>query len=119
MTRDWGTPRGMRVYKLFRAAEWAAFQAAGETAGSPDDLRDGFVHLSTADQLPGTLARHFGGESGLVLVALEAAALGPALRWEVSRGGARFPHLYRPLRAGDVVRSWPLAEGGALPPDRA
>jgi uncharacterized protein (DUF952 family) len=102
----------MHVYKIFRAAEWAAFQAAGETRGSPDDLRDGFVHLSTAAQLDGTVARHFHGEAELVLVTLDAAALGPALRWEVSRGGARFPHLYRDLRIDEVVRAGPL---GAAP----
>ena len=106
----------MRVYKVFRAAERAAFAAAGETRGSPDDLRDGFIHLSAAGQLPGTLARHFAGETGLALAALDAAALGSALRWEVSRGGARFPHLYRPLRLSDVVAWHELPACGALPP---
>ncbi len=100
----------MLVYKVLRAEEWRAFDAGGETAGSPADLADGFVHLSTAEQLPGTLARHFAGESGLWLLALEAPALGAALAWEPSRGGALFPHLFRPLRRQDVAWARPLAD---------
>jgi uncharacterized protein (DUF952 family) len=107
----------MRVFKLFRAAEWAAFLATGEFAGSPDDRRDGFVHLSTADQLSGTLARHFVGETGLILAGFDAALLGDALRWEASREGVSFPHLYRPLRRAEMAGHWPLPHGGTLPPD--
>lgn len=92
----------MALFKIFRAAEWAAFEARGLFEGSADDLRDGFVHLSTAAQLEGTLARHFAGETGLV-VAEVAVSDDPALRWETSRGGALFPHLYRPLRRADVT----------------
>lgn len=96
----------MAIFKIFRAAEWAAFEAAGVFAGSADDLRDGFLHLSTDEQLEGTLARHFTGEAGLVVAEVDVA--GDAdLRWEVSRGGARFPHLYRALRRADVVRDFP------------
>jgi uncharacterized protein (DUF952 family) len=91
------------VYKILRRREWVALQTTGEFAGSPDDLRDGFVHLSTLEQLPGTLATHFGGESDLVLVELEAPRLGQALRWEASRGGTLFPHLYGTLRLADVT----------------
>ena len=94
----------MLVYKLLRKAEWAAFKASGSFAGSPDDLRDGFVHLSTAEQVDGTRAKYFAGEQ-VVRVALAAAALGPALRWEPSRGGTLFPHLYRPLVMADVVEA--------------
>lgn len=92
----------MLVYKLLRADEWAAFDADGTFAGSPDDIRDGFIHLSAAAQVDATRARHFAGEA-VVRVAFDAAALGPALRWEVSRGGAEFPHLYRALTRGDVA----------------
>lgn len=92
----------MIVYKLLRAAEWAAFDADGIFAGSPDDVRDGFIHLSAATQVDGTRAKYFAGEP-VVRVALDAMALGDALRWEVSRGGAEFPHLYRPLVRADVV----------------
>jgi len=97
------------IYKVFRPDEHAAFVAAGETAGSPADRADGFVHLSTAAQLPGTLARHFAGEDGLLLLALPDEMEG--LRWEPSRGGALFPHLYRPLRAADVAWTRPVADG--------
>ena len=100
----------MLIYKVFRAGEWAALEAAGETAGAAVDRADGFVHFSTAGQLAGTLGRHFAGEEGLVLLAVEAEAAGDALRWEASRGGALFPHLYRPLAMADVVWARPLDE---------
>lgn len=93
----------MRVYKLLRAAEWTAFDEAGSFAGSPDDLRDGFVHLSTAEQLPGTFARYFATEADAIVAVFNADALGSALRWEPSRGGALFPHLYRGLRHDEIV----------------
>lgn len=91
------------IYKLFRAPELAELVAAGETPGSAVDRADGYVHFSTEAQLPGTAAKHFAGEAGLWLVACEAAALGPALVWEPSRGGALFPHLRRALTRGDVA----------------
>ena len=93
------------VYKLLRAEEWRAFEAGGEFDGSPDDLRDGFIHLSTAAQLTATRARHFAGVAGVYALELDADALGAALRWEASRGGDLFPHLYRPLRRGDVIEA--------------
>lgn len=92
-----------RVYKVLRGDEWRAFEAAGSFAGSPDDVRDGFIHLSSAEQLAGTIAKHFAGETGLWRIELDAHALGDALRWEASRGGAAFPHLYRAMAMGDVV----------------
>lgn len=98
----------MLIYKIFRGPEWAALQEAGETAGAPVDLADGFVHFSTAGQAAETAARHFAGEDGLFLLAVDAARLGPALRWEPSRGGALFPHLYRKLRADEVLWAKPL-----------
>ncbi|MBW7922803.1 MAG: DUF952 domain-containing protein [Rubellimicrobium sp.] len=98
----------MRIYKIFRGPEWQAMQALGETRGAPVDLADGFVHFSTAATVAETAARHFAGEDGLWLVAAEADAMGDALRWEVSRGGIRFPHLYRVFRMADVAASWPL-----------
>ncbi|GGH32713.1 Uncharacterized conserved protein, DUF952 family [Cribrihabitans marinus] len=103
----------MLIYKIFRAQEWAELQAAGQSAGAPVDLADGFVHFSTAAQAPETAAKHFAGEDGLVLLACDADAMGDALRWEVSRGGAEFPHLYRVLRIGDVIwhRPLPLRDG--------
>lgn len=93
----------MLIYKIFRAPENEAFVAAGETSGAPIDLSDGFIHFSTAEQVAETAAKHFAGVEGLVLLALDAGTLGDALRWEASRGGALFPHLYRPLRREDVL----------------
>lgn len=109
----------MLVYKIFRRSEWNAFRAAGVTAGAPVDLRDGFIHLSTSEQVAGTAARHFAQESDLVLVAIDADRLGADLKWEPSRGGALFPHLYRPLRLPDVVwdKSLPLGATGHIFPE--
>jgi uncharacterized protein (DUF952 family) len=98
----------MLVFKIMRDAEWRAFAASGETAGAPVDLADGFIHLSAGHQLPETARRHFAGEDGLWLIAVEADGLGEALRWEPSRGGELFPHLYRPLRRADVLAACPL-----------
>ena len=110
----------MRVYKIFRAAEWQAFEAAGTTDGAPIDLQDGYVHLSTGAQVAETLRLHFAGTEGLILLALDANGLGDALRWEASRGGDLFPHLYRALAAEDVLSAAPLRlDGGAhVLPDR-
>ncbi len=101
------------VYKIFRAEEFEAFEAAGRTAGSPDDVRDGFVHFSTGAQLEETASRHFAGEAGLMLVCVDAGPLADSLKWEPSRDGALFPHLYRDLRIEDVkfARDFPRADG--------
>lgn len=101
----------MLIYKIFRGAEWAAFEEQGETEGAPVDLTDGFIHFSAADQVRETAAKHFAGESDLVLVAVEADDLGEDLKWEPSRGGALFPHLYRKLRLEDVSWHRPLPRG--------
>ncbi len=112
----------MLIYKVLRPAEWRELEAAGASPGSPADRDDGYVHLSTAAQLPGTLARHYAGERGLLLAALDPDPLGPALRWEPARDGSLFPHLYRPLALADIRWTRPLADGpdGPLaPPDLA
>jgi uncharacterized protein (DUF952 family) len=98
----------MLIYKVLRPGEWAELEARGVTDGAPVDRADGFVHFSTAAQLAETLARHFAGETGLWLLAVEADAAGPALAWEPSRGGALFPHLHRPLTRGDLAWARPL-----------
>ena len=103
---DW--PRSARhehfmIYKIFRRDEWAQLQRDGETDGAPIDVRDGFVHFSSAEQVRETAAKHFAGEDGLILVAVNEKTLGPDLKWEPSRGGALFPHLYRKLRSEDVA----------------
>lgn len=101
----------MLIYKIFRAAEADAFAQDERTRGAPVDLADGYIHFSTAAQLPETLAKHFAGETGLVLMALESETLGPELRWEPSRGGQLFPHLYRSLELADVAWRAAIAEG--------
>lgn len=109
----------MLIYKIFRRPEWDAFKAAGRTLGAPVDLADGFIHFSTAQQVVETAAKHFAGQSDLVLVAFSSDALGAALKWEVSRGGALFPHLYRPLELAEVVwdKSLPLGAAGHIFPE--
>lgn len=90
------------IFKILRTAEWRSFQAAGRFDGSPDDLRDGFIHFSAAEQVAGTLAKYFSGEAEVVILTVPAPPLGDALRWEASRNGALFPHLYRPLLLEEV-----------------
>ncbi|MEM1004634.1 MAG: DUF952 domain-containing protein [Pseudomonadota bacterium] len=98
----------MLIYKIFRSDEWAALQAQGATDGAAIDMSDGFIHFSTAEQAAETAARHFAGVDGLILLACDADAMGDDLKWEVSRGGALFPHLYRQIRMTDVIWSQPL-----------
>lgn len=109
----------MLIFKIFRRPEWNAFRAEGMSQGAPVDLADGFIHFSTAAQVAETAMRHFAQESDLVLVAVDADRLTPDLRWEPSRGGQLFPHLYRPLRAADVVwdKSLPLGASGHIFPE--
>ncbi len=89
-----------RVYKILERQVWNDAVAAGRFDGSPVDVSDGFIHFSTAAQAQETARRHFANQSDLVIVGFDAAALGPALRWETSRGGALFPHLYAALDPG-------------------
>ena len=98
----------MLIYKILRPAEWAHLQKAGETRGAPVDLQDGYVHFSTAAQVAETLTRHFARDGDLTLLACDAEALGSELKWEPSRGGALFPHLYRPLLLADVIWARPV-----------
>ncbi|PKQ05892.1 MAG: DUF952 domain-containing protein [Alphaproteobacteria bacterium HGW-Alphaproteobacteria-12] len=102
------------IYKIVSAHEWAAAEAEGRFIGSPVDIDDGFIHFSTADQAVETASRHFTGRKGLLLVAVDARALGEALKWEPSRGGALFPHLYDvlPLHAVRHVDPLPLSGDG-------
>lgn len=111
----------MKLFKICDAAAWSLAAAAGAYHGAPVDLADGFIHLSTAGQVAETAARHFAGRSGLVVVVVDDSALGEALKWEPSRGGALFPHLYSvlPLAAVLAVEPLPLgADGRHLFPDR-
>lgn len=109
----------MLIYKIFRRAEWTTFRDAGQTAGAPIDLIDGYIHFSTAAQVAETAAKHFTTESDLVLLALDSTRLGPDLKWQPSRGGALFPHLYRPLTRADILwdKSLPLGATGHIFPE--
>ena len=98
----------MQIYKILRSDEWTELKTNGESQGVPIDITDGYVHFSTATQAQETARRHFAGEDGLFLLALDAKKLGDALKWEPSRGGDLFPHLYAPLRLADVLWAQPL-----------
>lgn len=109
----------MLIYKIFRRPEWDHLRQMGQTKGAPVDLADGYIHFSAAPQLAETAAKWFADQSDLVLLAVDADALGDDLRWEPSRGGALFPHLYRVLRLTDVVwdKSLPLGASGHIFPE--
>ena len=102
------------IFKILGAEEWRAAEAAGVFIGSAVDRADGYIHFSSAAQAPETAAKWFAGRRDLILAAVDSEALGPALRWEPSRGGALFPHLYGPLPLAAVVwtRALPLDEEG-------
>ena len=104
-----------RIYKILAADDWRAAQAQGSFAGSGVDLADGYIHFSTAAQAQQTAAKHFAGQAGLVVLEIEADDLGEAIRWEPSRGGALFPHLYGVLDVRHVraVTEAPLGADGA------
>lgn len=102
------------IYKILPETMWSEAQRAGAFHGSEVDRRDGFIHFSTAAQAVETAAKHFEGQRGLVLLEVEADDLGEPLRWEPSRGGALFPHLYGPLDVTKVrgAETLPLGEDG-------
>jgi uncharacterized protein (DUF952 family) len=102
------------IYKICPAGEWAEALQAGLYRGSPADLRDGFIHFSAAGQVAGTAAKHFAGQRDLLVIAVDADTLGPALKWEPARGGALFPHLYGdlPVTAALWVKPLPLDGSG-------
>ena len=99
------------IYKICPSQLWREAQQAGVFRGAPLDLRDGFIHFSTAGQVAETAARHFAGAADQVLVAIDAASLGEALKWEPSRGGDLFPHLYGVLSLQAVLWAVPLPLG--------
>jgi uncharacterized protein (DUF952 family) len=101
----------MIVYKIVATEEWAEAETAGAFTGAAIDRADGFIHFSTAEQVPETAAKWFTGRGDLTLAAVDAEALGDDLRWEQSRGGALFPHLYAALPMSAVVWSRPLPLG--------
>src|SRR5689334_1905296 len=100
------------IYKICQRALWREAERDGVFRGAPVDRADGYIHFSTAGQVRETAAKHFAGQDDLLLVAVDVAALGPALRWEPSRGGALFPHLYGDLPLECVRSTQPLRLGG-------
>jgi uncharacterized protein (DUF952 family) len=112
--RGLGSAVPTTIYKICERELWRQAEREGNFRGAPVDARDGYIHFSTAAQLRETAARHFSGVPDLVLVAVDAEALASALKWEVSRGGALFPHLYGHLPLAAVMWAEPLPLG----PDR-
>ena len=99
------------IYKIFRSAEWSEFTKAGSFGGSVHDQRDGFIHMCARSQLSGTLAKHFSGDDELVLAAFNESHV-KNLKWEISRGGEKFPHIYGPLPRSALDGDWPLVKNG-------
>jgi beta-hydroxylase len=98
------SPHPATAFKILTAEQWAQFEADGVFRGAPVDLADGYIHLSAADQLQGTLDKHFAGQQDLVIAEVDLGLLGEAIRWEVSRGGALFPHCYADLPLSAVLK---------------
>ncbi len=115
----------MKIYKVLSRELWSAAETAGQFEGAGIDLADGYIHFSTGEQLVETVEKHFAGQTDLVLVAVDADALsetvGDALKWEASRGGTLFPHLYTtlPVSAAQAVHDLPIGDDGkhVLPAD--
>lgn len=106
------------IYKILRQDEWAALQSNDRFDGSVHDARDGFIHMSTAAQLQGTLDKHYTQGDVVILVAVRLADVEETVKWEVSRGGAEFPHIYGTLPLSAVEQHWPLSpdpKGGYAP----
>jgi len=113
---DTATDRSTTAYKILSTAELTTLERDGSWSGSSDDRRDGYIHLSTADQLAGTVDKHFAGRTDLQIAAVDLGSFGDSLRWEESRGGQLFPHLYGPLLLETVIAYGPLdrAEDGTI-----
>ncbi len=108
------------IYKICPKSLWDQALAAGVFEGAPVDHADGFIHFSTAGQVVETASKHFAGQHGLLLLAVEVSKLGDALKYEVSRGGDLFPHLYTAMPLDSVIRQWELendADGNPVIPD--
>ncbi len=93
------------AFKILTAEQWAQFQRDGLFHGAPIDLADGYIHLSTIDQLAGTLSKHFAGQDSLTIAEVDLTQFGDALKWETARNDALFPHLYAPLPMRAVIAS--------------
>jgi uncharacterized protein (DUF952 family) len=102
------TPADTTAYKVLTGEQMAALERDGSFAGAPVDLADGYIHLSTCDQLTETVDKHFAGQDDLHVAAVDLGSFGGSLKWEESRGGALFPHLYGPLLLETVIAYGPL-----------
>ena len=108
------------IYKILRQSEWTKLQLSGQFGGSVHDIRDGFIHMSTAAQLQGTLDKHYTDGDVVILAAVNLADVAETVKWEVSRGGDEFPHIYGELPLSAVKQHWPLSpdpEGRYAVPD--
>ncbi len=103
--------RPLTAYKVLTAEQMATLERDGTFAGAPVDMADGYIHLSTAAQLTETVDRHFAGQDDLHVVAVDLAAHGDAVKWEESRGGQLFPHLYGPMLLETMIAYAPLVRG--------
>jgi uncharacterized protein (DUF952 family) len=97
-----------QIFKILTGPQWALWRGLGLTSGSLDDRRDGFIHFSAAAQVAGTLSKHFVAHAGLWIVRADAGRMGPALKWEPSRSGQLFPHLYRAFSVAMATGEWPI-----------
>lgn len=97
------------IYKICSKTVWEEIRQLTSWNGSPHDLRDGFIHFSTASQLEGTVRKHYAGQTDLLLLAIDSDSLGAALKWEPSRDGDLFPHLYGALPISTVASAQDLA----------
>ncbi|EGD58592.1 hypothetical protein Y88_0649 [Novosphingobium nitrogenifigens DSM 19370] len=97
------------AWKVLTGPQWTAWQENGIFLGAPVDLADGYIHMSAAEQVTETVEKHFAGQEGLVVVRVDLGALGEAIRWEPSRGGALFPHAYAPMPIGVAIAHAPLS----------
>ena len=105
------------IYKIITAPLWEEAQETGVVPGMPIDIADGYMHFSTAEQLRETLSLHFRGQGDLTILRVETAPLGEVLKWEPSRGGALFPHLYAQLTTAQIDRSFSAAVDAEGVPD--
>ncbi|WP_442506978.1 DUF952 domain-containing protein [Novipirellula sp. SH528] len=99
------------IFKILSTEQWTLAQSIGEIQGAAIDLQDGFIHLSARDQVEATAEKHFAGQEDLVLIQVDEVKLGDTLRWEVSRGGALFPHVYGTIPLTSIIQAWPLRIG--------
>ena len=104
--------RPLTAYKVLTGAQMAMLETDGRFLGAPVDLADGYIHLSTADQLTETVDRHFTGQTDLHVAAVDLGSFGATLKWEESRGGQSFPHLYEPLLLETIIAYGPLVRDG-------